>query len=65
MTEEEHLIVFGTNLTVHHIDYNKQNCKESNLITLCNSGNARVNFNRKYWIGFFKNKILLMGKNND
>ena len=23
------------NLTVHHIDYNKENCEENNLITLC------------------------------
>ena len=33
-------------LTTHHIDYNKNNCDFSNLIALCNSCNARANFNR-------------------
>jgi hypothetical protein len=36
-------------LTIHHIDYNKKNCKPINLITLCNSCNARANFNRDFW----------------
>jgi len=57
MTEEEHLIVFGKVLTIHHIDYNKQNCKENNLITLCGSCNTRANFNRSYWVDFYKQKV--------
>jgi len=36
-------------LTVHHIDYNKKNCRPKNLITLCNSCNIRANYNRNYW----------------
>ena len=40
-------------LDVHHIDYNKQNCKEENLITLCLQCNLRVNFNRDYWYAYF------------
>jgi len=36
-------------LTVHHIDYNKQNCSQFNLITLCRSCNIRVNTDRKEW----------------
>lgn len=56
MTEEEHLIVLGINLSIHHIDYNKQNCEESNLITVCNACNARANSNRSYWQDFY-NKL--------
>jgi 5-methylcytosine-specific restriction endonuclease McrA len=58
MTEEEHLIVFGSSLEVHHIDYDKYNNKEYNLITLCKQCNVRANYNRNYWkeIYFLKNK---------
>jgi 5-methylcytosine-specific restriction endonuclease McrA len=41
-------------LEVHHIDYNKENCKENNLITLCGSCNKKVNLNRDYWYAYFK-----------
>jgi 5-methylcytosine-specific restriction endonuclease McrA len=57
MTEEEHLIVIGYSLCVHHIDYNKHNCKEDNLITLCNGCNVRANYNRKYWQSYYTDKI--------
>jgi len=57
MTEEESLIVVGANLHVHHIDYDKQNCKEDNLVTTCGNCNLRANFNRPYWQEFFTNKI--------
>ena len=57
MTEEEHLIVMGKVLTIHHIDYNKKNCKETNLITVCDSCNIRANFNRDYWKNYYINKI--------
>jgi len=43
--------------TVHHIDYNKQNCKEDNLITLCRKCNLEVNFNKEKWINKFKKQI--------
>ena len=36
-------------LCVHHIDYNKKNCRPKNLITLCFSCNAKANFNRDFW----------------
>ena len=39
-------------LAVHHIDYNKKNCKPNNLITICRSCNIRANKDRdwhKYW----------------
>lgn len=57
MTEEEHLIVYGCNLNVHHIDYEKQNCNEDNLITVCNPCNLRANYNRNYWQEFYKKKV--------
>jgi len=41
------------NLNVHHIDYNKKNSVESNLITLCCSCNGKVNFQRGFWTGYF------------
>jgi len=44
-------------LDIHHIDYNKMNCKETNLITLCKICNIKANFNRDYWYAFYKSLI--------
>ncbi len=57
ITEEEHLIIYGRVLGVHHIDYDKQNCDEDNLTTLCNECNLRVNYNRKHWEEYFQERI--------
>jgi len=38
----------GTFLTRHHIDYDKKNCAPTNIITVCNSCNARANSNRDW-----------------
>lgn len=57
ITREEHLILYDRDIEVHHIDYNRKNCKENNLITLCKQCNIRANYNRQYWIIYFKNKI--------
>ena len=38
---------------VHHIDYDKENCDEDNLITLCHQCNMKVNTNRNYWYAYF------------
>lgn len=38
---------------IHHIDYNRFNCNQTNLITLCQKCNLRANFNRDYWFSFF------------
>jgi len=40
-------------LDVHHIDYNKQNIKTNNLISLCLSCHLRTNGNRDYWYAYF------------
>lgn len=37
-------------------DYNKLNCDESNLITLCRACNVKVNFKREIWQRLFKTK---------
>lgn len=54
ITEEEHIIVIGEVLSIHHIDYDKKNYKEDNLVSLCRGCNARVNFNREYWKEYFQ-----------
>jgi len=36
-------------LCVHHIDYDKNNNIEKNLITLCRKCNLKVNSNRNIW----------------
>lgn len=38
---------------VHHIDYDKYNCCESNLITLCPSCHMKTNGKRHYWMKYF------------
>lgn len=40
-------------LSIHHIDYNKKNCKLNNLITLCNSCNSRANKDREWHQNFY------------
>lgn len=47
----------GRKLSVHHIDYNKDNCDPRNLITLCNSCNAEVNGDREVWMCIFRGRI--------
>jgi len=50
----------GQAFIVHHIDYNKKNCDPSNLIALCRSCNAKVNFNREHWTKYFVKKIFCL-----
>lgn len=53
-TQKEEFKDINRKLSIHHIDYNKKNCKDNNLITLCNKCNSKVNFNRKWWKFIFK-----------
>ena len=46
-----------TKLCLHHINYVKKDCRPQNLISLCNSCNARANFNRKYWERFYNRLV--------
>lgn len=51
-------------LSVHHIDYNKDNNQSDNLITLCKKDNIKANFNRTNWIKLFTEKIrIILTKN--
>ena len=45
-------------LDIHHIDYDKKNCKPNNLISLCHSCHPKTNFNRESWIEYYKNKVI-------
>lgn len=36
-------------ISVHHIDYDKNNCDPENLLVLCISCNSRANYRRGYW----------------
>lgn len=47
------------------LDYDKQNCNQDNLITLCSGCNLRANWNRTVWQNFYRNlmrNILCMKK---
>src|SRR3990167_3609363 len=54
-TEREELEELNRALCVNHIDFNKNNCKESNLNTLCLRCNVKINREREYWVNFFLN----------
>lgn len=51
------LLENGEKLAVHHIDYDKSNYKENNLISLCRLCHARTNVDRDFWRIFFQNKM--------
>jgi hypothetical protein len=46
----------GRQLDCHHIDYNKRNNILKNLISLCKKCHIKTNFNRKYWLIYFKQR---------
>ena len=52
-TEREELEELNRVLCVNHIDFNKDNCKEENLNTLCLRCNVKINRNRDYWTNYF------------
>ena len=49
-------LINGRKLTCHHIHYDKPNC-DPDLISLCNSCNFKVNYNRDYWEQYFISKL--------
>lgn len=51
-------------LNVHHINYNKQDLKPSNLISLCDSCRSTTNFNRKKWETQLKTKLGIIENKN-
>lgn len=46
-----------TKLQVHHIDYNKKNNKEWNLITLCLSCHGKTGTSRESWQEYFEGQM--------
>jgi hypothetical protein len=53
----------GKNFPVHHIDYDKKNADENNLITLCWSHHSKSNGNRDFWQLFYQEIIDMKNKN--
>jgi len=45
-------------LIVHHIDYNKRNNSETNLISLCRNCHAQTNWTRENWIHYLQLKVI-------
>lgn len=64
ITNEENKEKFGKSLHNHHIDYDKQNCRENNLITLCNVCNGKVNKDRKHWVNYFQILLSVIDEQN-
>ena len=56
-TEREELEELNRVLAVNHIDFNKQNCKEENLNTLCLRCNTKICRDRGYWTSYFQSQI--------
>lgn len=52
--EQEELEELNQKLCVNHIDFNKNNCNESNLNTLCLRCNVKINREREYWTNYFQ-----------
>ncbi len=46
-------------LSIHHIDYNKKNIGERNLISLCRRCHTKTNGNREYWTNYFREKSIV------
>ena len=44
-------------LDVHHVDYDKDNLNDKNLISLCRSCHRKTNFNRNFWEKKFKGML--------
>lgn len=53
-TEREELEELNRVLCVNHIDFDKNNCKEDNLNTLCLRCNVKINRDRDYWTNYFE-----------
>lgn len=41
-------------INLHHINYDKKDCRPDNFIVVCPSCNSRANFHRKYWERLYK-----------
>lgn len=50
---QDELKGFHKKLSIHHIDYDKENLNPNNLIALCKTCHNKTNSNRDYWIKYF------------
>ena len=48
-------------LSVHHIDYDKDNCDPKNLVTLCQSCHGKTHHNRSHWTKYFRGNLRVVG----
>ena len=53
--KHKHKDPWNKGLTVHHIDYDKENISDENLITLCNIHNVVANSDRDKWEFLYTN----------
>lgn len=44
-------------LTIHHINFNHNDCRMENLITLCPLCHAKTNFVKQTWIRYYQEKM--------
>jgi|TARA_R100000501_G_C2628948_1_gene123398 5-methylcytosine-specific restriction endonuclease McrA len=44
-------------LSVHHVDYDKENNNPNNLISLCMPCHLQTNYSREDWQSYFQNKV--------
>jgi hypothetical protein len=51
---------YNRDIEVHHIEYDRENCKENNLITLCHKCNIEANFNRDYYYAYYSYLIEIL-----
>lgn len=47
----------GSILHIHHLDYNKENIMQKNLICLCEKCHGKTNHDRNYWQQLLQNKL--------
>jgi hypothetical protein len=50
---------------IHHIDYDKKNCKHENLILLCHLCHIKTNMNSDWWTVHFQTIMVARGKHED
>lgn len=50
---------YGRKLDIHHMNYDKLNTMDNNLIGVCRSCNNKANINREFWQRYYCDKLLI------
>jgi len=58
ISQGEYKKLYKKHLSIHHIDYNKQNSNEKNLISLCQRCHARIRGNKIFWTEILKKIVI-------